>query len=76
MISFYRIRVFPHRPVTQKGAEVPMGGGKGAPDHYVCSVKPGTVLFEMGGIPEKMAREALHLAGYKLPMKIRIVEKV
>lgn len=70
------IRVFPDRPVTQKGAEVPMGGGKGAPDHYVCSVKPGTVLFEMGGIPEKMAREALHLAGYKLPMKIRIVEKI
>ena len=52
------IRIFPDRPVTKKGSEVPMGGGKGAPDHYVCTVKPGTVMFEMAGIPEEKAREA------------------
>lgn len=69
------IRIFPDRPVTKKGSEVPMGGGKGAPDHYVCTVKPGTVLFEMGGIPEEQAREALKLASYKLPLKTRIVTK-
>jgi large subunit ribosomal protein L16 len=69
------IRVFPDRPVTRKGAEVPMGGGKGSPDHYVCTVKPGTVLMEMGGIPESAAREALELAAYKLPVKVRIATK-
>jgi large subunit ribosomal protein L16 len=69
------IRVFPDRPVTKKGNELPMGGGKGSPDHYVCTVKPGTVLFEMGGIPEEKAVEALKLGAYKLPMKVRIVKK-
>lgn len=69
------IRIFPDRPVTKKGSEVPMGGGKGAPDHYVCTVKPGTVLFEMEGIPEDKAREALLMAGYKLPLKAKIVKK-
>lgn len=69
------IRIFPDRPVTKKGSEVPMGGGKGAPDHYVCTIKPGTVLFEMSGIPEEKAREALKLASYKLPVKTRIVTK-
>lgn len=69
------IRIFPDRPVTRKGSEVPMGGGKGAPDHYVCTVKPGTMLFEMAGVTEEQAREALQLASYKLPVKTRIVVK-
>jgi large subunit ribosomal protein L16 len=69
------IRVFPDRPVTKKGNEVPMGGGKGTPDHYVCTVKPGTILFEMGGIPEDQAIEALNLAAYKLPLKSKAVKK-
>lgn len=69
------IRIFPDRSVTKKGSEVPMGGGKGAPDHYVATVKPGTVMFEMGGIPEENAKEALTLAGHKLPVKVRFVKK-
>lgn len=69
------IRIFPDRPVTKKGSEVPMGGGKGAPDHYVCTVKPGTVMFEIAGIPEEKAMEALKLASYKLPLKTKIVRK-
>jgi len=69
------IRIFPDRPVTQKGSEVPMGKGKGAPDHYVCTIKPGTVMFEIGGVPDEKAVEALNLAGYKLPTKVKIVKK-
>lgn len=67
------IRIFPDRPVTKKGNEIPMGGGKGAPDHYVCTVKPGTIMFEIVGIPDDKAREALNLAGYKLPIKTKVV---
>ena len=70
------VRLFPDRPVTKKAAEVPMGGGKGAPDHYVCTVKPGTVMLEIGGIPDEKAREALKMAAYKLPVKTKVVEKV
>lgn len=70
------IRVFPDRPVTKKGNETPMGGGKGSPDHYVAAVKPGTVLFEMGGITQESAKEAMHLAGYKLGVKTKFVEKM
>jgi len=70
------IRVFPDKPVTQKGNETPMGGGKGAPDHYVAVVKPGTVLFEMVGVAKKEAQEAMKLSGYKLAVKTRFVEKV
>ncbi len=70
------IRVFPDRPVTKKGSEVPMGGGKGSPDYYVCTIKPGTVLFEMSGITETSAKEALEAAGYKLPIKARFVTKM
>jgi len=66
------IRVFPDKPVTAKGAEVPMGKGKGAVDHYVVSIIPGTVLFEIAGIPEDKAREALKLAGYKLNVRTKI----
>lgn len=69
------IRVFPDRPVTKKGNEVPMGGGKGAPDHYVTTVKPGTVLFEMEGILESEAREALESCGYKLPTRVKYLKK-
>jgi len=69
------IRIFPDRPVTKKGNELPMGGGKGAPDRFVATVKPGTVLFEMSGIPEEKAREALELAVYKLPLKAKFVKK-
>ncbi len=69
------IRIFPDRPVTKKGSEVPMGKGKGAPDHYVATVKPGTVMFEMVGIPEETAREALILASHKLPVQAKFVKK-
>ncbi|HQF57090.1 MAG TPA: 50S ribosomal protein L16 [Candidatus Magasanikbacteria bacterium] len=69
------IRIFPDRPVTKKGNEVPMGGGKGSPDHYVATIKPGTVMFEMEGIPENKAREAINLAIYKLPVKAKFIKK-
>jgi large subunit ribosomal protein L16 len=70
------IRVFPDRPITKKGNELPMGGGKGSPDHYVATVKPGTVLFEMDGIPEKAATEALTAARYKLSVRTKVVKRV
>ncbi|MEK7619541.1 MAG: 50S ribosomal protein L16 [Patescibacteria group bacterium] len=69
------IRIFPDRPVTFHGNENTMGGGKGAVDHYVCPVKPGTVLFEMGGVTETAAAEAFRLAGHKLSVKTRFVKK-
>ncbi len=69
------IRIFPDKPVTKKPAETRMGGGKGAPDHWVAVVKPGRILFEVSGIKEDMAREALHLASYKLPIATRFVTK-
>jgi large subunit ribosomal protein L16 len=69
------IRVFPDKPVTRKGAEVPMGGGKGSVDHYVTPVKPGRVLFEVEGIPEQDAREALRKAGAKLSVKTKFVKR-
>ncbi len=69
------IRIFPDRPVTRKGSEVPMGGGKGSPDHYVCTVKPGVVMFEMEGITETEAREALVQAAYKLPVTALFVKR-
>ncbi len=67
------IKVFPQKPITRKGAEVPMGSGKGSLDHYVADIRPGTVLFEIGGLEEEMAREALRLASHKLPVKTKIV---
>lgn len=60
------IRIFPDKPITKKGNEVPMGAGKGAVDHFVAVVKPGTVLFEMDGIPAASAKEALESAGFKM----------
>jgi large subunit ribosomal protein L16 len=67
------IRIFPDKPVTFKGNEIRMGGGKGAVDHYVAVVKPGTMLFEMDGVKEDVARQAMKLAAYKLPVKTRFV---
>lgn len=69
------IRVFPDKPVTIKGSEVPMGGGKGTVDHYVAPIKPGTILFEIDGISEKLGTEALRLAAYKLPVKTKVILK-
>jgi large subunit ribosomal protein L16 len=69
------IRIFPDKPVTVKGAEVGMGKGKGTVDHYVMSVLPGQVLFEMSGISEAQAKEALKLGGYKLQIKTKVISK-
>lgn len=65
------IRIFPHKPITKKPAETRMGGGKGAPEFYVSLVKPGTMLFEMGGVDKPSAKEALTLAAHKLSVKTR-----
>ena len=67
------IRVFPDKPVTKKPAETRMGSGKGAPDHWVAVVKPGRILFEMAGVGEKIAKEAIRLASHKLPIHARFV---
>ena len=69
------IRIFPDKPMTIKGSETPMGKGKGAVDHYVAVVKAGTVMFEMAGVTEKMAKEAMERAAYKLPIKCKYVAK-
>ncbi len=70
------IRVFPDKPVTKKPNETRMGSGKGSPDHFVFVVKPGRIIFEMDGIPQEAAREALRLASHKLPMKTKTIQKV
>src|ERR687886_1568070 len=67
------IRVFPDKPVTKKPAETRMGKGKGAPDHWVAVIKPGHVIFELAGVPQEMAKEAMRLASYKLPVKTRFL---
>jgi large subunit ribosomal protein L16 len=69
------IRIFPHKPVTRKGAEVPMGSGKGSIEYYVANVRPGTILFEIDGLPEDVAREALRLVAHKLPIRTKIVSR-
>lgn len=69
------IRVFPDKPVTKRPPEVTMGGGKGSVDHYVFPVRPGRIIFEVGGVSDERARKALKSAGYKMPFKTRIVEK-
>ena len=69
------IRIFPDKPITKKGNEIPMGGGKGAPDHYVAVLKPGTILFEMDGVDEDKAKEAIELAGHKFGVKTKFVKK-
>jgi len=67
------IRLFPDKPITKKPAETRMGKGKGAPEEWVCVVKPARILYEMEGVPEEVAREALTLAAHKLPIKTRFV---
>jgi large subunit ribosomal protein L16 len=69
------IRVFPDKPVTAKPAETRMGAGKGAVDHWVAVVKPGRMIFEMAGVSEEAAREAMRLASHKLPIKTRFVTR-
>ena len=69
------IKIFPDKPVTQKPAETRMGSGKGSPEYWVAVVKPGRVMFEIGGVSEEVAREALRLASHKLPCKTKIVQR-
>ena len=69
------IRVFPDKPITKKPAETRMGTGKGAPEYWVAVVRPGRVLYELEGVPEEVAREALRLAGHKLPVSTRVVKR-
>ena len=69
------IKIFPDKPVTQKPDETRMGSGKGSPEYWVAVVKPGRVLFEMNGVTEEEAREAMRLAGYKLPIKTKFVKR-
>ena len=69
------IDIFPHKPITQKPAETRMGSGKGSVEYWVAVVKPGRVMFEMSGVEESVAREAMRLAGHKLPIKTKFVKK-
>ncbi len=69
------IRVFPDKPITQHGSENRMGGGKGTVDHFVVVIKPGRILFEIDGVSEEVAREALRLASHKLPIQTKIVSQ-
>ncbi|MGI6013734.1 MAG: 50S ribosomal protein L16 [Oscillospiraceae bacterium] len=69
------IKIFPDKPVTEKPAETRMGSGKGSPEYWVAVVKPGRVMFEIAGVPEEVAREALRLAGHKLPCKTKFVKR-
>ncbi|SKC35264.1 50S ribosomal protein L16 [Maledivibacter halophilus] len=69
------IKIFPHKPVTQKPAETRMGAGKGSPEYWVAVVKPGRIMFEMSGVEEEIAREAMRLAAMKLPIKCKFVTR-
>lgn len=69
------IRIFPDKPITHKGTETPMGKGKGSVDHYAVPVKSGRILFEMDGVPEEMAREAMRRASHKLPVKTKFIKR-
>ena len=69
------IRIFPHTPVTRKALGTEMGSGKGSPEFFVAPVRPGTIMFEMQGVSEEVAREAMRLAGHKLPVKTRFVKR-
>lgn len=68
------IKIFPHKPITEKPAETRMGSGKGSPEYWVAVVKPGRIMFEIAGVPEDQAKEALRLAAYKLPIKCKVVK--
>lgn len=69
------IKIFPDKPVTQKPAETRMGSGKGAPEYWVAVVKPGRIMFEIAGVPEETAREALRLAAHKLPIRTKFIKR-
>ena len=69
------IRIFPHTPVTRKPQDVKMGSGKGSPEYWVAVVKPGRIMFEMGGVSEEVAKEAMRLASHKLPIKTKFVKR-
>jgi large subunit ribosomal protein L16 len=69
------IRIFPHTPVTKKPLDVKMGSGKGSPEYFAAKVKPGTIMFEMQGVPVEVAREAMRLAAHKLPVKTKFLVK-
>ena len=69
------IKIFPDKPITEKPAETRMGSGKGSPEYWVAVVKPGRIMFEIAGVPEETAREALRLAGHKLPCKTKFVKR-
>ncbi len=69
------IKIFPHKPVTQKPAETRMGAGKGAPEYHAAVVKPGRVMFELSGVPEDIAREAMRLAAMKMPVKCKFISR-
>lgn len=69
------IRIFPDKPITSRPPETTLGGGKGSPDHFVCPVRRGRILFEMDGVTAAMAKEALRLAGHKLPVKTKMVSR-
>ncbi len=69
------IRIFPDKPVTMRAAETRMGSGKGAPEYWVAVVKPGRIMFELDGVPEEIAREAMRLAAFKLPIKTKFLVK-
>ncbi len=69
------IRIFPAKPITFKGSEVPMGGGKGSVSHYVFPIKPGRIIFELDGVEEELAKEAFRKASNKLPIKTKFVKK-
>jgi large subunit ribosomal protein L16 len=69
------IQIFPDKPVTKKPAETRMGSGKGSPEFWVAVVKPGRILFEVAGVPEELAKEAMRLAGHKLPIRTRFVKR-
>ncbi|MBQ7165231.1 MAG: 50S ribosomal protein L16 [Clostridia bacterium] len=69
------INIFPHKPITKKPAETRMGSGKGSVEYWVAVIKPGRVLFEMAGVTEDVAREAMRLAGHKLPLKVKFIKK-
>ncbi len=69
------LRIFPDKPITQKGVEVPMGGGKGAVSHYAFPIRPGRIIFEIDGLKEEVAKEALRKAADKLPIKTKIISR-
>ncbi len=69
------VRIFPDKPITQKGTEVPMGGGKGNVDHYVFAIKPGRIIFELDGIKEETVKEAFDKAADKLPIKTKLIKR-